>query len=178
MSDSQLALPGMLEGGAVEWVWCEESEDVTGETRFVHRAVMTDEVTGALAPRPGGVYLDVTLGAGGHTSAILQTPDTRVIALDRDADAVAAADRLEASFRGRLTIVHSNFARAKDELARLGIPRVDGVCADLGVSSPQLDEGARGMSFRREGPLDMRMDRSGEETAESLLERLSDEGLA
>jgi 16S rRNA (cytosine1402-N4)-methyltransferase len=124
------------------------------------------------------VYLDVTLGAGGHTSAILATPETRVVALDRDASAVAAAERLEPSFRGRLTIVHSNFARARETLTRLGIPRVDGVCADLGVSSPQLDDGSRGMSFRREGPLDMRMDRSSEETAESLLDRLSDEGLA
>jgi 16S rRNA (cytosine1402-N4)-methyltransferase len=178
MSDSQLALPGMLEGGAVEWVWCEESEDVMGDSRFVHNAVMTDEVLGALAPRAGGVYLDVTLGGGGHTSAILLTPDTRVIAIDRDADAVAAADRLEASFSGRLTVVHTNFARARDELIRLGVPRVDGLCADLGMSSPQIDDGSRGMSFRREGPLDMRMDRSSEETAESLLERLDDEELA
>jgi 16S rRNA (cytosine1402-N4)-methyltransferase len=178
MSDSQLALPGMLEGGPIEWVWCEESEDVTGATRFVHRAVMTDEVLGALAPRPGGVYLDVTLGGGGHTSAILATSDTRVVALDRDADAVAAAGRLETNFRGRLTVVQANFACAREALSRLGIPRVDGVCADLGVSSPQLDDGSRGMSFRREGPLDMRMDRSSEETAKSLLDRLSDEGLA
>jgi 16S rRNA (cytosine1402-N4)-methyltransferase len=178
MSDSQLALPGMLEGGAVEWVWCEESEDVTDETRFVHRAVMTDEVVAALAPRPGGVYVDVTFGAGGHSTAILATEGARVIALDRDADALAAAERTEASFAGRLTVVHSNFARVREELERLGIGRVDGLCADLGVSSPQLDDGGRGMSFRREGPLDMRMDRSSETTAESLLEELSDEGLA
>jgi 16S rRNA (cytosine1402-N4)-methyltransferase len=168
----------MLEGSTVEWVWCEESDGVTGEARFVHRAVMTDEVVSVLTPRPGGVYLDVTLGGGGHTSAILATPDTRVIALDRDADAIAAADPLEGSFRGRLTVVHAHFSRAMDELVRLGVSRVDGLCADLGVSSPQLDDGSRGMSFRREGPLDMRMDRSSDETAESLLERLSDEGLA
>jgi 16S rRNA (cytosine1402-N4)-methyltransferase len=178
MSDSQLALPGLLEGSAVEWVWCEESEDVTDETRFVHRAVMTDEVLSALAPHPGGVYVDATFGAGGHSSAMLATEGTRVIAFDRDADAVAGAERLEASFGGRLVVVHSNFSGAKEHLARLGVSRVDGLCADLGVSSLQLDDGARGMSFRREGPLDMRMDRSSEVTAESLLEELGDEALA
>jgi 16S rRNA (cytosine1402-N4)-methyltransferase len=178
MSDSQLALPGVLEAGAVEWVWAEESEDVTDETRFVHRAVMAEEVVAALGPRAGGVYLDVTFGAGGHSSAILATPDTRVVALDRDADALAAGERLEASFGGRLTVVHSNFARARERLGALGTGKVDGLIADLGVSSPQLDDGTRGMSFRREGPLDMRMDRSSEVTAESLIEELSDEGLA
>jgi 16S rRNA (cytosine1402-N4)-methyltransferase len=178
MSDSQLALPGMLDPGAVEWVWAEESEDVTDETRFVHRAVMTEEIVSALSPTPGGVYLDVTFGAGGHSSAILATTDTRVIALDRDADALAAAEKLEATFEGRLTVVHSNFARAREMLTTLGVARVDGIIADLGVSSPQLEDGARGMSFRREGPLDMRMDRSSEVTAESLIDELSDEGLA
>jgi 16S rRNA (cytosine1402-N4)-methyltransferase len=178
VSDSQLALPGMLADGSVEWVWCEESEDLTDETRFVHRAVMTDEVIAALSPRPGGVYLDATLGAGGHTSAILATPGTRVVALDRDAEAVAAAGKLRALYAERLIVVHTSFARGAEELSRLGIERVDGVCADLGVSSPQLDDASRGMSFRREGPLDMRMDRTSEETAESLIARLSDEGLA
>jgi 16S rRNA (cytosine1402-N4)-methyltransferase len=178
MSDSQLALPGMLADGSVEWVWCEENEDVTDETRFVHRAVMTDEVIQALSPRSGGVYLDATLGAGGHTSAILATEGTRVVAFDRDAEAVAAAGKLRSEYPDRLTVVHANFSSAPEELARLGIDRVDGLCADLGVSSPQLDDGSRGMSFRREGPIDMRMDRTSEETAESLIARLSDEGLA
>jgi 16S rRNA (cytosine1402-N4)-methyltransferase len=178
MSDSQLALPGLLEGSAVEWVWCEESEDVTDETRFVHRPVMTEEVVAALAPRPGGVYVDATFGAGGHSSAILATTGARVIAFDRDADAVAGAERLEASCGGRLSVIHANFATVRDHLTRLGVTRVDGLCADLGLSSLQLDDGARGMSFRREGPLDMRMDRSGSVTAESLIEERSDEALA
>ncbi len=178
MSDSQLALPGMLTDGSVEWVWCEESEDVTDETRFVHRAVMTEEVVSALSPRAGGVYVDATLGAGGHSKAILEAPDTRVIAFDRDAEAIAGAARLRAEFPERLTVIHSDFSRAPEELSRLGIERVDGVCADLGVSSPQLDDGSRGMSFRREGPLDMRMDRTSEETAKSLIARLTDDELA
>jgi 16S rRNA (cytosine1402-N4)-methyltransferase len=168
----------MLTDGSVEWVWCEESEDVTDETRFVHRAVMTEEVVSALSPRAGGVYVDATLGAGGHSKAILEAPDTRVIAFDRDAEAIAGAARLRAEFPERLTVIHSDFSRAPEELSRLGIERVDGVCADLGVSSPQLDDGSRGMSFRREGPLDMRMDRTSEETAKSLIARLTDDELA
>jgi len=178
MSESQLALPGVLADGTAEWVWCEESEDVTDEARFVHRAVMTEEVVAALAPRAGSTYVDATLGAGGHTAAVLATPGTRVVAFDRDEAAVAAAGPLVAAHPDRLFVVHANFSRVPEELSRLGIERVDGLCADLGVSSPQLDDGARGMSFRREGPLDMRMDRSSEETAESLIARLSEEALA
>lgn len=178
MSDSQLALPGMLADGGAEWVWCEESEDVSDETGFVHRAVMTDDIVGALMPRTGGVYLDATLGAGGHTKAILDACDSCVVAMDRDGDAISAATRSLSAYRGRLTVVHSNFGNAKEELARLGYARVDGLCADLGVSSPQLDEASRGMSFRREGPIDMRMDKTSDETALDLITRLSDEGLA
>ncbi len=178
MSDLLLALPGMLADGSVEWVWCEESDDVSDDTGFVHKAVMTEEVVAALMPRAGGLYLDVTLGAGGHTAAILESSDSRVVAFDRDGDAVSAARGLLAAFSGRLTVVHSNFGRVGEELALLGHRCVDGLCADLGVSSPQLDEASRGMSFRREGPIDMRMDRTSGETAADLIARLSDEGLA
>lgn len=178
MSDSQLALPGMLADGGAEWVWCEESEDVSDETGFVHRAVMTDEVIGALMPKAGGVYLDVTLGRGGHTSAILEACDSRVVAMDRDGDAISAAAGMLAAYPGRLTVVHSNFGRVREELAQLGYAQVDGLCADLGVSSPQLDDASRGMSFRREGPIDMRMDKTSGETAFELIERWSDEELA
>src|SRR5580692_8916637 len=110
----------MLADGGAEWVWCEESEDVSDETGFVHRAVMTDDIVGALMPRTDGVYLDATLGAGGHTKAILDACDSRVVAMDRDGDAISAATRSLAAYRGRLTVVHSNFGNAKEELARLG----------------------------------------------------------
>jgi 16S rRNA (cytosine1402-N4)-methyltransferase len=178
MSDSQLALPGMLADGSAEWVWCEESEDLNDETSFVHTAVMTDELLGALAPIAGGVYLDATLGAGGHTRAILEACDSHVVAIDRDGEAVSAAGRMIPTYRGRLTLVHSTFAKAKEELSRLGHRWVNGVCADLGVSSPQLDDASRGMSFRREGPIDMRMNKTSGETAEDLIARLSDDELA
>jgi 16S rRNA (cytosine1402-N4)-methyltransferase len=148
---------------------------------FAHTTVMKDEVVLALAPRDGGIYVDATLGGGGHTEAILAAASgAKVIAFDRDARAVAAAtERLAASGAGdRVQIVRSNFARMAEALAELGITSVDGVCADLGVSSPQLDEAGRGMSFRREGPIDMRMDQEGGETALELIERLGDDELA
>jgi 16S rRNA (cytosine1402-N4)-methyltransferase len=177
MSDVQLALPGVLAETHVEWVW--NSEDPTFVNRFEHATVMRNEVTEALAPRAGGVYVDVTLGAGGHTEAILEAdPRARVVALDRDPIAVREATERLARFGDRVTILRSNFAALPSALAGLGIVRVDGLCADLGVSSPQLDDGARGMSFRREGPIDMRMDPDEGETALELIERLDDEELA
>ena len=113
-----------------------------------------------LAPQPGGRYCDATLGAGGHTFAMLDrsAPDGRVIGLDRDPAALATAgERLE-SFGGRVTLVHARFSEARAVLERLEMIPVDGFLVDLGVSSPQLDRPERGFSFRTDGPLDMRMD--------------------
>jgi len=176
--DAQLALPGVVPDAAAEWIWCEESDDVSDEPGFDHQAVMKSEVVLSLAPREGGVYLDVTLGRGGHTLGLLDSGAGRVIGLDRDEAALAATRQRLAAHEGRVTFVHSNFALVTDALASLGVERVDGACADLGVSSPQLDDPARGMSFRREGPIDMRMDLSQGETALDLIDRLSDDELA
>jgi 16S rRNA (cytosine1402-N4)-methyltransferase len=176
--DAQLALPGVVPDAAAEWIWCEESDDVSDETGFDHQAVMRNEVVLALAPRADGVYLDVTLGRGGHTLGLLEAGASRVIGLDRDEAALAATRKRLEPDRGRVTLVHSNFAAVAEALAHLGIEHVDGACADLGVSSPQLDDPARGMSFRREGPIDMRMDLSDGETALELIDRLSDDELA
>src|SRR5207302_5283891 len=132
----------------------------------------------ALAPRDGGVYLDATLGGGGHTEALLEAaPGARVIAFDRDAHAVAAAKERLRAFGDRVTIVRSNFGSVREELGKLGLEKVDGACADLGVSSPQLDDAERGMSFRREGPIDMRMDQESGETALELIARMGDDEL-
>lgn len=136
----------------------------------IHRSVMLRETVEALRPRPGGLYVDATLGLGGHTEALLvaTAPDGRVIAVDRDPDARALArDRLGV-FGDRLTVVEGNFDRF-DESAALVPGSVDGVMADLGVSSLQLDRAHRGFSFRRPGPLDMRMDPSRGPTAAELL---------
>ncbi len=143
-----------------------------------HVTVLKQEVVQALAPHEGGVYLDATLGAGGHAEAILEVPGTRVIGMDRDLTALALAGARLAPFGERITLIHSRFSTMKEQLAALGIEGVDGLVADLGVSSMQLDDAARGMSFRAEGPLDMRMDGSAGETALDLIDRLDDDELA
>jgi 16S rRNA (cytosine1402-N4)-methyltransferase len=174
----QLALPGVVAEQAIEWVWAEDAEG-EGDVTFVHETVMKHEVVAALAPEAGEVYVDATLGGGGHTEAILDAaPGARVIAFDRDQNAIDAALARLARFGDRITVVHANFGSMPERLAAMGIGSVRGLCADLGVSSPQLDDPARGMSFRREGPIDMRMDTGAGETALELIDRLDDDALA
>ena len=176
--DPQLALPGLISDAAAEWVWCEESDEVTDETAYDHQAVMKKEVVAALDPKDGGVYLDATLGRGGHASGLLEAGAGRLVGLDRDETALRVTKRRLAAFGDRVTLVHGSFGSLGDALATAGVDRIDGACADLGVSSPQLDDPERGMSFRREGPIDMRMDLSQGETAIELIDRLSDDELA
>ena len=172
-AESQLVLPGVVE--SVEWTWAEEE---TQNMHFVHATVMKAEVLAGLDPR-SGVYVDATVGGGGHTEAILDaSPVTRVIAFDRDPAALEAARTRLTPFAERVTFVHARFGTLEEELRALGVPRIEGVCADLGVSSPQLDDPSRGISFRQEGPLDMRMDPSTGETALEMIERLTEEQLA
>lgn len=133
----------------------------------------------AIAPERGGVYVDATLGAGGHAEALLAACDgTRLVGVDRDASALELARARLLRFADRVTLVHGRFSELDAHLAALGIQRVNGLVADFGVSSMQLDDGARGMSFRFEGPLDMRMDPSDGETALELVDRLDDDALA
>lgn len=146
----------------------------------IHRPVLSAEVLHYLAPRSGGLYVDGTLGLGGHTEAILRqsAPDGRVIAFEWDE---AAIDRSRARLRPygqRLTIVRRNFAEIAVHLADLGVGQVDGLLIDIGLSSLQLDMGGRGFSFQRDEPLDMRMDNRREVTAASLVARCSEEELA
>jgi 16S rRNA (cytosine1402-N4)-methyltransferase len=180
MTNVELArADAFVEAPAFEWVWTEEFEEELVEDRFVHTTVMKSEVVRALAPRAGGLYVDATLGGGGHTEAILEAdPEARVVAFDRDETAIRASRERLARFEGRVTFVHAPFGEIRERLAELGIHAIDGICADLGVSSPQLDDPDRGMSFRREGPIDMRMDKGSGETALELIERLSDDELA
>jgi 16S rRNA (cytosine1402-N4)-methyltransferase len=179
MTSAQLALPGVLADGSVEWVWRDELDEGSEVKRFEHTTVMKAEVVRAIEPRAGGVYVDVTLGAGGHTVALLEAePKARIVALDRDPAAVAAAAEWLVPVADRVVLVRSVFSRLREQLDALGIREVDGVVADLGVSSPQLDDAERGMSFRREGPIDMRMDPEGEQTAFEMVSALSDDELA
>lgn len=126
-----------------------------------HLPVMLNEVLEALSPRDGAQYVDGTFGGGGYASAILEAADCRVLGIDRDPAAIARGQALVERFGGRLTLVQGEFSRM-DEFTR----ESDGVVLDLGVSSFQFDEPARGFSFREDGPLDMRMSLSGESAAD------------
>jgi 16S rRNA (cytosine1402-N4)-methyltransferase len=141
---------------------------------------MPDETLALLAPRAGGVYCDATLGGGGHAERILRAsePDGRLIGIDRDPAALAAAGARLSPFGDRVTLVHGAFGDARTILQQLGVVPIDGFVLDLGVSSPQLDRGERGFSFRQPGPLDMRMDPTGGETAEALIRRIGVDELA
>jgi len=146
---------------------------------FEHVTVMASEVVQVLAPQRGGLYLDVTAGGGGHCAAILAASSTaRVIAFDRDPKAVAAARERLAQFGERAMVVHASFDEVEAWLSEAHVESVQGVIADLGISSQQLADADRGMSFRSEGPLDMRMDPTRGETARELIESVSQEELA
>jgi 16S rRNA (cytosine1402-N4)-methyltransferase len=137
-----------------------------------HVPVLLEEALVGLALRADGTYVDATFGRGGHARAILAALGSRgrLVALDRDAEAETAARGIADP---RLTFRRAWFSEIGDVLAGLGIARIDGVLLDLGVSSPQLDDAARGFTYRSEGPLDMRMDRSRGETAAELVARAS-----
>jgi 16S rRNA (cytosine1402-N4)-methyltransferase len=147
---------------------------------FVHETVLLHETLAQLKPESGKVYADATLGGGGHTAAILEAsaPAGRVIAIDRDAHAVANARVRLAAYGDRVSLLHGEFRNLPELIERAGYPQVDGVVADLGVSSPQLDHRERGFSFSDDGPLDMRMDQTQDESALTLIGRLSDRELA
>lgn len=145
-----------------------------------HQPVMGDEVLQYLNPQPGRVIVDGTVGTGGHSLLILPRllPDGRLIALDRDAESLERAKARLAEFEPQVTCVHGNARDLPDILQRLGLSQVDGVLLDLGMSSVQLDCAERGLSFSREGPLDMRMDRTQELTAATLINESTAEELA
>lgn len=135
-----------------------------GPTR--HIPVLLDEVLSALRPDEGGLFLDGTFGAGGYTRAILAHPNTRVLALDRDPDAIAGGEALVREMQGRLMLEHARFGDCAEVAARLGLSGFAGITLDVGVSSMQLDQAGRGFSFRADGPLDMRMEQSGRSAAD------------
>ena len=144
---------------------------------FAHASVLLGEVLQYLSPREDGVYVDCTVGGAGHASAIAAAlgPTGRLVGIDRDPAALAAArERLGEG----VTLVHAELGDVREILAELGIAKVDGFLADLGVSSPQLDRAERGFSFTREGPLDMRMDPTRGHTALELLRTIETDELA
>lgn len=149
------------------------------DVAFGHRPVLLDECMEGLAIRPGGIYLDGTLGRAGHSWEIVRRLNAggRLIGLDRDKTALEAARQRLAPYADRVTLVHSNFSRVAEVLDELGIPAVDGMLFDLGVSSPQLDDAQRGFSYMHDAPLDMRMDRTAGLTARTVVNEWSYEEL-
>ena len=139
---------------------------------------MVAEVLDHLAPSRGGVFVDCTVGLGGHARALLDAGATRLIGIDRDRDALARAGEALTEFGDRVSLVHGDYRSLVEVLDARGIDRVDGVLADLGVSSMQLDAPERGFSFRRDEPLDMRMDRSSGATAADMLAAADERTLA
>ncbi len=142
-----------------------------------HRPVMLHEVIEQLAPRDGGIYLDGTFGGGGYARAILGAARCTLLAIDRDPDAIARGAALAAEFPERLALVEGRFGDMLELLTARGVTRLDGVVLDLGVSSFQIDQAERGFSFRADGPLDMRMEKSGPSAAD-LVNRLPEAELA
>ena len=146
-------------------------ENTTKTAVFHHVPIMVDEVTELLQPRRGGLFVDGTLGGGGHSEAILKLlpEDGRLIGIDRDETALRAATARLAPFSDRFTAIHGNFFHMKSLLLGRGVTKADGILLDLGVSSYQLDEPSRGFSYKAEAPLDMRMDQSASLTAADVV---------
>lgn len=149
------------------------------EAQNLHKSVLLDETVELIAPADGKVIVDATLGLAGHAEAILAAAETSLIGIDQDTRAIAHATKRLAKFASRVKIAHANFSDIRRVLEGEKIGEVDGILADLGVSSIQLDDESRGFSFRFDAPLDMRMDaESDDETAAELLARLKEEEIA
>ena len=145
---------------------------------FSHRSVLLDECIDGLAIKPNGIYVDGTAGGGGHSYHIAEKLTTgRLVAIDRDEAAIAAATARLSPFSERATVYRSNFSEVAHVLDDLGIEKIDGMLLDLGVSSYQLDTAERGFSYQADAPLDMRMDRRNEKTAYTVVNTYSEDAL-
>lgn len=149
------------------------------ELVFKHRSVLLDECIEGLAIKPDGIYVDGTAGGGGHSFHIASAlgKDGRLIAIDQDEDAIAAAGRRLAPFGDKVTLVRSNFSQVADVCKDLGIEKIDGILMDLGVSSYQLDTAERGFSYNADAPLDMRMDNRNRLDAAAVVNTYTEEKL-
>jgi 16S rRNA (cytosine1402-N4)-methyltransferase len=143
-----------------------------------HIPVMTAEVVEFLRPHGGGLFVDCTVGLGGHSRALLEAGASRIIALDRDLDALARARETLGPWRDRVELVHADYRAIEEVMDERRLDRVDGTLADLGVSSLQFDEPGRGFSFQRDEPLDMRMDRTTGDSAADLVAQSTEHELA
>ena len=141
------------------------------EIKFSHVSVLLPECIEGLAIKPDGIYVDGTTGGGGHSIEIVKrlTDGGRLIAIDRDTDALAAASKRLCEYADRVTFVHSNYSELENVLNELGIDKIDGILMDLGVSSYQLDTAERGFSYIADAPLDMRMNRDAHLSAYDII---------
>lgn len=146
---------------------------------FEHKSVLLEETVDSLQIRPGGIYVDGTLGGGGHAFEVCRrlNGSGRLIGIDQDADAIAAASERLKEYGSQVTIVRSNYEQIADVLSSLGIEKVDGIYLDLGVSSYQLDTASRGFTYREDAPLDMRMDQRNPQTAADIVNTYSESDL-
>ncbi len=146
---------------------------------FKHKSVLLDETIESLNIKPNGIYVDGTLGGGGHSYEIAKrlTDGGRLIGIDQDEDAIRAAKERLSEFADRVTIVRDNYCNMPRVLDELGISKVDGILLDIGVSSYQLDEAERGFTYKQDAPLDMRMDQRQEMTAKDIVNGYSEEDL-
>jgi 16S rRNA (cytosine1402-N4)-methyltransferase len=158
----------------------DRSQEKTGDNNINHIPVMLNEVVSYLKPKPGNLFVDGTLGLGGHAEVILDLigAQGRLIGIDRDAQALDIAQKKLINRLGRCDLVHENYCNLDKILTRLGIQQVDGILLDLGLSSFQLDNPLRGFGFREEGPLDMRMDQNSPITALDLVNGLSEKEIS
>ena len=148
------------------------------EHGFVHKSVLLYETVGSLNIKPGGIYVDGTLGGGGHAYEVCKRlGGGRLIGIDQDADAIRAAGERLAPFKDKVTIVRSNYQNIENVLKELNIEKVDGIYLDLGVSSYQLDTASRGFTYREDAPLDMRMDQRQKMTARDIVNDYSESEL-
>ncbi len=145
---------------------------------LAHEPVMSAEVVAFLDPRPGGRYLDCTVGAGGHAHALLDAGAGHVLGVDRDPEALPVAEAALSGWSEQVELVHADFRDIEDVLDARGLSTIDGAVADLGFSSMQINAEGRGFSFRRDEPLDMRMDRTQGPTAADLLRDVPEKALA
>ena len=157
----------------------DSADRIESDAGRVHQSVLAKEVLTALRPGPGKTIVDATVGLGGHSELILKTiqPSGKLIGIDRDGVSLSLARRRLLAFQNSLLFVQDNFANLGDILKGLGVARIDGILFDLGLSSFQLEQAERGFSFLKEGPLDMRMDSRGKNTAFTLVNRSSEKEL-
>src|SRR4026209_1646167 len=144
----------------------------------IHEPVLLNEAIDVLDPSRGGIFVDSTVGLGGHARAILEAGATRLLGLDRDQSALDIAAQKLTPWQDRVELIHADYRELPTVLAARGIDGIDGVLADLGVSSMQFDAPGRGFSFRRDEPLDMRMDQTSGPTAAQLLGDVDESDLA